>query len=155
MKALLQRVSQASVDIGGVRRGTIEKGLLLFLGIEKTDNAKTAFQLASKILKYRLFADPQGKMNFSLLETGGGLLVISQFTLVADTQKGLRPSFSNGAAPDLGKQYYEDFIAACEFITTDAQLTGSPSINIQTGQFGADMQVSLINDGPVTFLISQ
>lgn len=153
MKALLQRVSQASVEINGVKVGAIEHGLLVFLGIEKTDDANIATQLASKVLKYRVFSDAEDKMNLSLLDSGGGLLVVSQFTLVADTQKGLRPSFFSGASPDQGKQCYEEFIEACRRYSQDAN--GQPGINIQTGRFGADMQVSLINDGPVTFLLKQ
>lgn len=143
MKALIQRVSSASVDIAGQRYGEIGPGLLLLLGIEKTDTEAEANKLLNKALNYRIFADNEGKMNLNLQQTEGGLLIVSQFTLVADTRKGLRPGFSSGATPQHGENLYNYFVAQAQELHHD---TG-------TGQFGADMQVGLVNDGPVTFML--
>lgn len=143
MKALIQRVSSASVDIDGQRHGEIGPGILLLLGVEKTDTEAAADKLLSKALNYRIFADSEGKMNLNLQQTEGGLLIVSQFTLVADTRKGLRPGFSAGATPQQGENLYNYFVAKARELHHD----------IGTGQFGADMQVSLINDGPVTFML--
>ena len=143
MKALIQRVKHASVDVEGARIGAINSGLLLFLGVEKNDTQAHADKLLKKVLGYRVFADNAGKMNLNLQQHQGGLLIVSQFTLVADTQKGLRPSFSSGASPQLGEALYSYFVAQAQVLHPD----------VATGSFGADMQVSLLNDGPVTFLL--
>ena len=143
MKALIQRVSQASVSVGGDIAGEIALGLLVFLGVDKQDDETKATQLADKLMSYRVFADDHGRMNLSLLDAGAELLVVSQFTLSADTKKGTRPSFSSAAEPEVAEQLYNQFVADC----------ANKVARIQTGQFGADMQVSLVNDGPVTFLL--
>lgn len=142
MKALIQRVKHASVEIGGETTGQIDHGILILLGVEKTDTPELADKLLQKILKYRIFNDADGKMNLNVNQVEGSLLVVSQFTLVADTQKGTRPGFSKGASPQLGEELYDYF---CE--------KSAKEIHTQTGQFGADMQVSLLNDGPVTFML--
>lgn len=144
MKGLIQRVTHADVVVNGTTVGEIGNGILLLLGVEKDDTPEKVNKLLDKVLKYRIFSDDNGKMNLSLTETGGGLLIISQFTLVADTRKGLRPSFSSGASPALGEELYEDFVHKAQ-----AMHAGK----VATGQFGADMKVSLLNDGPVTFLL--
>ena len=143
MKALIQRVKSADVKVDGQQVGAIDKGILLLLGVEKDDTRAKADKLLNKILGYRIFPDEEGKMNLNLQQTNGGLLVVSQFTLVADTKKGLRPSFSSGAPPALGEELYDYFVAESRKLHT----------SISTGQYAADMQVSLINDGPVTFLL--
>ncbi len=143
MKALIQRVSSAAVDIRGTRVGEIGPGILVLLGVEKSDGQAQADKLLQKILGYRIFADAEGKMNLNIQQVGGGLLVVSQFTLVADTRKGMRPSFSSGASPALGEELYEYFLTQAR-----ARHEG-----VASGRFGADMQVSLCNDGPVTFLL--
>jgi len=143
MLGLLQRVSHASVTIDGVVHGEIGSGILLLLGIQREDTTETAQRLLHKCLNYRIFADTAGKMNLSLKDTGGGLLIISQFTLAADTGKGLRPSFSNAAPPEMAAQLYAEFIG-------QAQTQHTP---VACGVFAADMQVELCNDGPVTFLL--
>ncbi|MCP4595707.1 D-aminoacyl-tRNA deacylase [Neptuniibacter sp.] len=141
MKALIQRVKSASVNVNGERVGEIDHGILLLLGVEKTDDRASADKLLKKILGYRIFADDEGKMNLNLQQVQGGLLVVSQFTLVADTQKGLRPSFSSGASPQLGEELYDYFVEQAE----------KAHETVATGRFAADMQVNLLNDGPVTF----
>jgi len=143
MKALIQRVTSASVQINGETVGSIDKGLLLFLGVEKGDDSACALKLLDKVLRYRVFSDESGKMNLSLKDISGELLIISQFTLVADTRKGLRPSFSKAGSPDESRALYEYFI----------QEAGKSGLRIQAGQFGADMNVGLQNDGPVTFML--
>lgn len=143
MKGLIQRVRHARVTVEGEITGQIEGGILLLLGVEKGDDEATADKLLQKVLKYRIFADADDKMNLSLADTGGGLLVVSQFTLVADTRKGLRPSFSSGATPAEGERLYDYFVE-------QAKLIHKP---VATGRFGADMKVELLNDGPVTFLL--
>ena len=143
MKALIQRVSSASVDIDGARVGEIGAGLLLFLGVARDDTTEHAKKLLDKVCRYRVFEDEGGKMNRSLSDIEGELLIVSQFTLVADTRKGTRPGFSLGASPELGRELYEHFVDYARDVIP----------NVQTGQFGADMQVSLVNDGPVTFLL--
>ncbi len=153
MKALLQRVKQASVDIDAECVAKIDNGLLILLGVEKQDDKQTVKQLARKVLKYRVFSDEQGKMNKSLVDVMGDLLIVSQFTLVADTQKGLRPGFSQGASPDQGEKLYESFVSECRTMSSDLLADGKSGLRVETGCFGADMQVSLINDGPVTFLL--
>ena len=142
MKALIQRVTHAQVDVANETVGKINKGLLVLLGVEQDDTTDVADRLLKKILSYRVFNDDAGKMNLNIEQAGGALLVVSQFTLVADTRKGNRPGFSKGASPELGKQLYEHFVTKA-----------APQIETQTGQFGADMQVSLTNDGPVTFML--
>jgi len=143
MRGLIQRVSSASVSINGERHASIEQGILLLLGIEAADGIEQSEKLISKVLNYRIFSDAQGRMNRSLKDIDGELLVVSQFTLVADTKKGLRPGFSKAAAPDVAESCYEDFLQRLK--------THSP--RVVSGVFGADMQVSLCNDGPVTFLL--
>ncbi|TCV93551.1 D-aminoacyl-tRNA deacylase [Biostraticola tofi] len=141
MIALLQRVSSANVDIAGETVGKIGPGLLVLLGVEKNDDERNAAKLCERVLAYRIFADEQGKMNLNVQQSGGSLLVVSQFTLAADTSKGLRPGFSRGASPVSAEHLYQLFIDCC-------RQTG---IETQTGRFAADMQVGLVNDGPVTF----
>jgi len=143
MKALLQRVKQASVKVNDELVGEIQSGLLVFLGVEKNDTEESCLKLLEKVVSYRIFADDQGKMNKSLLQVHGELLVVSQFTLVADTKKGLRPSFSSAGSPDEGRRLYEVFISGAE----------ERGVKVGVGQFGADMQVALVNDGPVTFML--
>ncbi|WP_257283709.1 D-aminoacyl-tRNA deacylase [Endozoicomonas sp. SESOKO1] len=143
MKGLIQRVRHASVVVDGETVGEIGSGILLLLGIEKGDDPVLADKLLEKVLKYRIFSDDQGKMNLGLKDVGGGLLIVSQFTLVADTCKGLRPSFSSGASPEQGEQLYNYFV----------ERANNMHPNVATGRFGADMKVSLLNDGPVTFLL--
>jgi D-tyrosyl-tRNA(Tyr) deacylase len=145
MLGLIQRVSSASVSIDSRVNGKIDRGILLFLGIQKGDDQSKADQLLKKVLSYRIFSDTDGKMNLSLTDIGAGLLVISQFTLAADTSRGLRPSFSTAAPPENAKALYDYFLAKAK-ITHYAQ--------VENGIFGADMQVSLCNDGPVTFMLS-
>jgi len=141
MIGLLQRVTSAKVEIGGETVGAIDTGLMVLVGVERDDDEARASRLAERLLSYRVFPDDAGRMNRSLADIGGGLLLVPQFTLVADTQKGTRPGFSRGAPPELGKQLFERFVELCR---------EQHSI-VETGQFGADMQVSLTNDGPVTF----
>ena len=144
MKGLIQRVTHAKVVVESITIGEINHGIVLLLGVEKDDTPEKANKLLEKVLKYRIFSDDDGKMNRSLTDTGGGLLIVSQFTLVADTRKGLRPSFSSAATPALGEELYETFVAQAKVMHAGI---------IATGQFGADMKVSLLNDGPVTFLL--
>lgn len=141
MIALIQRVKQAQVDVNGETVGHIGQGILAFIGIEKNDSEQQAEALLRKIISYRIFSDENGKMNLSLNDIGGELLLVSQFTLVANTQKGLRPSFSSGASPAEGERLFN-------YLFQQAKKT---DIKIATGEFAADMQVSLVNDGPVTF----
>lgn len=143
MKALLQRVSQAAVEVEGKRLGEIESGLLVFLGLDKGDDFALGQRMLEKLLAYRVFSDEQGRMNRSVTDTAGGVLLISQFTLAADTRKGLRPSFSSAMPPAEAEALYDSLLASLR------ERHG----NVAAGQFGADMQVSLCNDGPVTFLL--
>lgn len=143
MKILIQRVKHAQVEVASQIVGKIDQGLLLFAGIEPHDTTPTLIRMAEKVLSYRVFADADGKMNLNVQQVGGGMLVISQFTLAADTRKGLRPSFSKAAAPEVAERQFAEFVAALRRLH-------SP---VETGIFAADMQVSLINDGPVTFLL--
>ena len=143
MKALLQRVSRAKVTVEGELIDEIGAGLLVFLGVDKDDTAAKAEKLLEKVLSYRIFADEAGKMNLGLKQTTGGLLIISQFTLSAETHKGLRPGFSSAAEPIKGELLYNHFL-------THARMSHS---QVASGQFGANMQVELVNDGPVTFLL--
>ena len=143
MKGLIQRVKSASVAVDGKVCGEISQGMLLLLGIEKNDNQAIADKLIDKILAYRIFADADNKMNCNLQQINGGILVVSQFTLAADTNKGLRPSFSSAATPALALELYDYFVAQVR----------CKHPQVATGIFAADMQVSLINDGPVTFML--
>jgi len=143
VKALIQRVSTASVTVAGETVGKIERGLMVFLGVEKPDTQIIAQKLLSKVLRYRVFNDAAGHMNLDVAQVDGSLLIVSQFTLAADTQKGLRPSFSSAMPPSDAEVLYEFFVA-------EAAL----ALPVATGRFGADMQVRLVNDGPVTFLLS-
>lgn len=141
MIALLQRVSSASVTVSGESIAKIDKGLLVLLGVEKNDTREQAERLVKKLLEYRVFSDDDGKMNLSVLDIAGEVLLVPQFTLAADTNKGKRPSFSSAASPEQGA----DLFAA----VVDIMSQQIPQL--QTGQFAADMAVELINDGPVTF----
>ena len=141
MIGLLQRVTEASVRVDGKVVGQINHGLLVLTGIEKSDTEAQADRLLARLLGYRVFPDNEGKMNLSLKEIGGGLLLVPQFTLPADTKKGMRPSFSSAASPENGSRLFNYLVASAK----------SAHANVETGLFGADMQVSLVNDGPVTF----
>lgn len=141
MIGLLQRVTRADVTIDGECVGAIERGLLLLIGVEQSDAEREADRLVERLLGYRVFADRAGKMNLSVQDVAGGVLLVPQFTLAADTNKGTRPSFSSAASPDEGRLLFEYFVQ-------QARIRHSP---VATGRFGADMKVSLINDGPVTF----
>jgi len=140
MRAVVQRVASARVDIGGQTAGAIKAGLLVLLCAERGDVDALADRMLAKILKLRIFSDEAGKMNRSLQDIGGGLLVVSQFTLAADVSGGNRPSFTQAAAPDEGRRLYDYFVA---------QARAAHPV-VATGEFGADMQVHLVNDGPVT-----
>ncbi len=144
MRALLQRVSSASVTIDGAVSGQIGPGLLILLGIEEADGPEDIDWLCGKIARLRIFSDAEGKMNLSVADTGGDLLVVSQFTLFASTKKGNRPSFIRSARPELAIPLYEHFLAA---------LATTVNRPVASGVFGADMQVALVNDGPVTIWI--
>ncbi|MCW8827557.1 MAG: D-aminoacyl-tRNA deacylase [Gammaproteobacteria bacterium] len=141
MIGLLQRVSEASVTVAGERVGAIDRGLLVLVGVERGDSETTADRLLERLLRYRVFPDAEEKMNLSLADIGGGLLLVPQFTLPADTRKGNRPSFTPAAAPDEGQRLFT-------YLLQQAQAAHEP---VAAGRFGADMQVSLVNDGPVTF----
>lgn len=141
MIGLLQRVSQASVMVAGAEIGAIGAGLLVLVCAEKGDTEKEADALLAKLLAYRVFSDDAGKMNRSVLDTAGGLLLVPQFTLAADTNSGTRPSFSPAASPHDGLRLFEHMVRRAR----------ATHATVSTGQFGADMKVSLINDGPVTF----
>lgn len=141
MIALIQRVSEAKVVVNNENIGEIQQGVLAFIGIEKNDTEAQVSRLLDKILSYRIFADADDKMNLSVQDIKGGLLLVPQFTLAADTQKGCRPGFSSAAPPALGEELFDAFIEQAK----------NKYQHIQTGQFGADMKVSLLNDGPVTF----
>ena len=145
MKVLLQRVSQASVQVGGSEVSSISKGFLLLIGIEKNDTEETADYLAKKVSHLRIFEDDNGKMNLSILDVGGQILAVSQFTLAGDTSRGNRPGFETAAKPQEAKPLYEYFVQALKIY----------NIDVQCGIFQADMQVSLINDGPVTFMLER
>jgi D-tyrosyl-tRNA(Tyr) deacylase len=144
MKALIQRVTNAQVEVDGQITGKIDQGLLIFIGIEKFDEQTEVDKMIKRLLSYRIFCDSNGKMNLSVKDIDGGVLVISQFTLVADTRSGTRPGFSTAKSPKEAEQLYDYFITQINKTHT----------NIASGIFGADMQVSLTNDGPVTFLLS-
>ena len=145
MRALIQRVSYASVVVDGNAIGEIKQGLLVLLGVGRDDNEAIADKLLHKVLNYRIFSDDDGKMNLNVQQIDGELLVVSQFTLMADTSKGLRPGFSSAGSPEHANALYSYFVdQAKERYSQD---------KIQTGEFAADMQVSLLNNGPVTFML--
>jgi D-aminoacyl-tRNA deacylase len=144
MKALIQRVSEASVKVNGEMISSIDHGLVVLLGVEKGDDSVALDKLLHKVSHYRIFADDDDKMNLNVQQVEGSLLIVSQFTLAAETNKGLRPGFSTAASPDIAEKLYEEFVAKAK----------AKGINVGTGQFGADMKVALINDGPVTFWLS-
>ncbi|RMA80167.1 D-aminoacyl-tRNA deacylase [Umboniibacter marinipuniceus] len=141
MQVLIQRVSEASVTVDGSVVGKINKGLLALVGIEAHDTEETVQRAAQRLTKYRVFSDENGKMNLSVKDIEGGILVVSQFTLAADTKRGLRPSFSSAASPELAQELYLSL----------SQAIKESGVKVATGQFAADMKVALINDGPVTF----
>lgn len=144
MIALLQRVTDASVTVAGEITGEIEKGLLVFVAIEPTDDISKAKRLAERVAGYRMFEDDNGKMNLNVGQVEGDILVVSQFTLAADTSKGMRPSFTKAAAPEISKELYKEF---CNNLR-------SLGFKVPTGIFGADMKVRLLNDGPTTFRLT-
>ncbi len=144
MQLLLQRVNTAAVDVAGERVASIPQGLLVFAGLEKHDTEQLCQRAAERLLAYRVFADDEGRMNRSVHDISGSLLLVSQFTLAADTRKGLRPSFSSAMAPAEAAVMF-DYWVGC------VQRSG---LDVQIGRFGADMQVHLVNDGPVTFRLS-
>ena len=145
MKALIQRVLHASVKVDGKITGQIEQGFLVLLGVQKGDEKANADFLSKKICNLRIFEDENGKMNKSILDIGGKMLVVSQFTLCGDTSRGNRPGFDNAALPDEANKLYEYF-------SNMVRLNG---VEVQNGIFGADMQVELLNDGPVTFMLEK
>jgi len=142
MIAVLQRVSQGRVDVAGVTVGRIDRGLLVLLAVEPADTEAEADRLIDRLVRYRVFEDQAGRMNLSLLDTGGELLLVPQFTLAADTDKGLRPSFTTAASPEQGERLFRYAVE---------QAKGRLQDKVAVGRFGAHMQVSLTNDGPVTF----
>jgi D-tyrosyl-tRNA(Tyr) deacylase len=142
MKALIQRVSSARVEVDSKIVSAIERGLLVLLGVEKYDDEKQVARMVERLLSYRVFPDTEGRMNCSVVDANGSLLVVSQFTLAADTKKGTRPSFSSAAAPEIAERLYEQLVEQLR-----------PRVPVATGRFGAHMQVHLVNDGPVTFLL--
>lgn len=143
MRAVLQRVSRAKVSVGSEKTGEIGQGIMVLLGVGEGDTETEAIYLVDKIVKLRIFNDDDEKMNRSLLDVGGGLLVVSQFTLFADTRKGRRPSYLGAASPDEANRLYEFFVAEARKLVE----------NVQTGRFQAMMDVELVNDGPVTIIL--
>ena len=143
MIGLLQRVTRASVDVGGECVGAIDAGLMVLIGVERGDDEGHAERLIERLIGYRVFPDGEGRMNLDVRDVGGGLLLVPQFTLPADTRKGRRPSFSSAAPPETGRRLFEHAVAYAR----------SRHPVVATGRFGADMQVSLVNDGPVTFVL--
>ncbi len=141
MIALIQRVQRASVEVDAAVVGAIGPGLLALVAVEPQDGDAQCQRMLERLLGYRIFADAEDRMNRSLTDVGGGLLLVSQFTLAADTRKGMRPSFTSAAPPEAGEKWFTHLVS----------LARSRHANVETGQFGANMQVSLINDGPVTF----
>jgi D-tyrosyl-tRNA(Tyr) deacylase len=141
MIALIQRVSQAEVRVRTQLTGAIDRGVLAFIGVQREDTESDADRLLERLLAYRIFADGEGRMNLDVRAIGGGVLLVSQFTLAADTRSGTRPGFSTAAAPERARQLFEYLVAQAR----------AAHPRIATGEFGADMQVSLVNDGPVTF----
>lgn len=145
MKALIQRVKKASVTIDNELYSQIDAGILIFLGVTKEDTIENSDKLAQKVLNLRIFEDENDKMNFSVKDVNGEILVVSQFTLCGDCKKGTRPSFDNAAHPDVAVKLYEDFVKQLE----------KSGLNVKTGKFRAMMDVSLVNDGPVTFMVEK
>jgi D-tyrosyl-tRNA(Tyr) deacylase len=143
VRAVIQRVTRASVSVGARVAGEIGAGLLVLLGVSRTDNPESAAYLAEKIANLRIFSDPAGKMNLSLLDVGGSALVVSQFTLYGDTRGGRRPSYIQAAPPEEANRLYEEFVRSMRAL----------DIKVETGVFQSDMQVELVNDGPVTILL--
>lgn len=143
MRALLQRVSSAHVEVDGETVGAIDQGLLVLVGVQPEDDPAVADKLLKRLLDYRVFNDSQGRMNLSLRDIDGGLLLVSQFTLAADTRKGLRPGFSTAAAPEQAAALFDYLLQRADALHS----------RVASGRFGADMQVHLVNDGPVTFLL--
>jgi D-tyrosyl-tRNA(Tyr) deacylase len=141
MIALIQRVTEAKVVVNNKNIGEIQQGVLAFIGVEKDDSEEQVTRLLDKVLTYRIFSDSDDKMNLSVQDIEGGVLLVPQFTLAADTQKGCRPGFSSAAPPALGEELFDKFVEQAK----------SKYKYITTGQFGADMKISLLNDGPVTF----
>ena len=141
MIGLLQRVSEARVEVAGEVVGRIGRGLLVLVAVHRDDTDKDIERLAERLLGYRVFPDEEGRMNRSIRDIDGGLLLVPQFTLTADTRKGTRASFTKGAAPEKAAEYFDRLAATCRTALD----------NVETGRFGANMQVSLVNDGPVTF----
>jgi D-aminoacyl-tRNA deacylase len=139
--ALIQRVAEARVEVDGSVRGAIGRGILALIGVERGDTEAQAERLVERVLGYRVFQDRAGKMNLSLLDVGGELLAVPQFTLAADTTQGMRAGFSTAAAPEEGKRLFDRFVS----------LSSQKQLHVKTGTFGASMKVSLVNDGPVTF----
>ena len=144
MLALIQRVTEAAVRVDGHTVGAIGPGLLALVGVEPGDGESQVARMADRLLGYRVFADAAGRMNLGLADTGGRLLLVSQFTLAADTRSGMRPGFSTAAAPELAEPVFNLLLAACR---------GRHAPGVETGRFGAHMVISLVNDGPVTFLL--
>ena len=144
MIGLLQRVTHADVAVDGETVGRIGRGLMVLVAVHRDDTEQDVARLAERLLGYRVFPDDEGRMNRSVQDIHGGLLLVPQFTLTADTKKGTRASFTKGAPPEMASEYFDQLVAACR-----AQLD-----TVETGRFGADMQVSLTNDGPVTFWLS-
>ena len=144
MIALIQRVTEARVVVAGEVVGAVGRGLLAFVAVEQGDTEARADRLLDRVLGYRVFPDREGRMNLSLSDIGGGLLLVSQFTLAADTRKGMRPSFSSAALPDEGRRLFDHLVER-------ARSVHAP---VATGRFAADMQVALVNDGPVTFWLT-
>jgi len=144
MIALIQRVTEASVRVDGESTGAIGPGLLALVAVEPGDDEARTRRMAERLLGYRVFSDAQGKMNLSLADTGGGLLLVSQFTLAADTSKGMRASFTSAASPEEGRRWFDRLVQICR----------ERRAQVETGRFGAHMVVSLVNDGPVTFRLT-
>lgn len=149
MLGLIQRVSNAKVDVGGETVGEINQGILLLLGVEREDTEGAADKLLRKVLNYRIFPDDEGKMNLNVQQIDGSLLIVPQFTLAADTRKGLRPSFTSSASPDVAEMLYDYFVSQAK----QGSEGNSAATFVATGVFGANMQVTLCNDGPVTFML--